>query len=30
MIDPDAPIIWGSIKRLEEQLNKIKNNAVDL
>jgi len=30
MIDPDAPIIWGSIKRLEEQLNKIKNKAVDL
>jgi hypothetical protein len=30
MIHPDAPIIWGSIKRLEEQLNKIKNKAVDL
>ena len=29
-LDPDAAIIWGSIKRLEEQLNKIKNNAVDL
>jgi hypothetical protein len=23
MLDPDAPIIWGSIKRLEEQLNKL-------
>lgn len=30
MINPDAPIIWGSIKRLEEQLEELRNKVVDL
>jgi hypothetical protein len=25
-IDPAARIIWGSVKRLEEQLNELENN----
>ena len=29
-LDPNASIIWGSIKRLEEQLEKLENKVVDL
>ena len=25
-LDPNAPIIWGSIKRFEEQLEELKND----
>jgi hypothetical protein len=28
-LDPNASIIWGSIKRLEEQLEKLENKVVD-
>jgi len=29
-LDPNATIFWGSIKRLEEQLEKLENKVVDL
>jgi hypothetical protein len=25
-LDPNASIMWGSVKRLEEQLEKLQNN----
>jgi ABC-type Fe3+-hydroxamate transport system substrate-binding protein len=28
VIDPTARIIWGSVKRLEEQLDELKNNQA--
>jgi hypothetical protein len=29
-LDPNAPIIWGSIKRFEEQLEKLQNDKMEI
>jgi hypothetical protein len=28
-LDPNANVIWGSVERLEKQLEELENNVVD-